>query len=119
MQNMLANTSDCMERLYGEHAAMHTKQCCLDMEDDGTIVKLEIGVMHRIRCRCVEAATRTYHIPEVILLFPIGRVQHRYGYGIGIWHTVAYHVPVPQYHGYFTGIYHNINIIVLKLFSHN
>ena len=29
---------------------------------------------------------------------------HGYGYGIGIWHTAAYRVPVPRCHGYFTGI---------------
>ena len=29
---------------------------------------------------------------------------HGYRYGIGIWHTAAYRVPVPRCHGYFTGI---------------
>ena len=29
---------------------------------------------------------------------------HGYGYGIGIWHTAAYRVPVPRCDGYFTGI---------------
>ena len=43
-------------RMRGERAAMHTKQCRLDVEDDGTIVKPEIGVTRRIRDRRVQGA---------------------------------------------------------------
>ena len=46
---------------------------------------------------------------------------HRYGYGIGIWHTATYRVPVPQCHRYFMGILppgeHNFYCFETHLFS--